>query len=270
MIGMDMGAEREMYEESAAPPAQAAQSADPAAGLPILYRRPVAVTPDRFAGRSFVRAADYGYARGAHLVPINALQIVDAAASFPVIFSAEAPFMTIAVLGLRAGENLFVEADGRWADGHPVPDYIRRYPFILKHSGQAHGFSLCIDDASPMVVDGDAQPFYEDGAHSAMIEQVLQSCLAYQRQSEVTHAFAATIADSGILVPHGDIETGPGGAKVKLDGFRMIDKKKFDALPDATVLEWRRNGYLDFVYLHLVSLRTWPRLIHRFIRRSRG
>jgi len=267
---MDMGAEREMDQEPAAPPAPPDQSADPAPGLPILYQRPVAVTSDRLAGRSFVRAADFSYARGAHLVPINALQIVDAAASFPVIFGAEAPFMTIAVLGLRAGENLFVEADGRWADGHPVPDYIRRYPFILKHSGEAHGFALCVDDASPMIVDGDGAPFYEDGAHSAMVEQVLQSCLAYQRQSEVTHAFAAAIADSGVLVPHKDIETGPGGGKVKLDGFRMIDKKKLDALPDATILEWRRNGYLDFVYLHLVSLRTWPRLIHRFMVRNRG
>jgi len=267
---MDTGFEREMDQEPAAPSAPPTQPAGPAPGLPILYQRPVAVTPDRFAGRSFVRAADFGYARAAHLVPINALQIVDAASSFPVIFGAEAPFMTIAVLGLRAGENLFVEADGRWADGHPVPDYIRRYPFILKHSGEAHGFALCIDDASPMIVDGDAAPFYAEGAHSPMVEQVLQSCLAYQRQSEITHAFAAAIADSGILVPHKDIETGPGGGKIKLDGFRMIDKKKLDALPDATILEWRRNGYLDFVYLHLVSLRTWPRLIRRYIRRNRG
>ena len=136
---MDMGAEREMDQESAASPPQPVRAADPAPGLPILYQRPVAVTPDRFAGRSFVRAADFAYARGAHLVPINALQIVDAVASFPIVFGAEAPFMTIAVLGLRPGENLFVEADGRWADGHPMPDYIRRYPFILRHSGEAHG-----------------------------------------------------------------------------------------------------------------------------------
>ncbi|MCP4327108.1 MAG: SapC family protein [Alphaproteobacteria bacterium] len=236
--------------------------------MPILYEKPITVTPEALDGKSFARPADYGYARGAHIVPINAPQIVDAAAAFPVLFTAADPVMTVAVMGLRGGENLFVEADGQWATGHPVPDYIRRYPFILRQGSDMRGYILCIDSASAMIVDGDGEPFFEDGRKNKLLDEITESCLAYQRQSEITHALAAAIANSGILAAHDDVYTLPGGRKIKLDGFRAVDKAKLDQLPDETFLEWRRNGYLDFVYLHLVSLRTWPRLFRRMALRQ--
>ncbi len=247
--------------------AEAESGASNAAALPILYQEPALLTPERFAGKSFVRSSDYTYARAAHIVPINAPQVVDAAGAFPVLFSAATP-MAVAVLGLRAGDNLFVEPDGRWAEGHPVPDYIRRYPFILKQDRKTKGYVLCIDAASSMIVDGDEAPFFDGNDRSAPIEEVAQACLAYQRQSELTHGMARAITDSGILAPVDDVYTLPGGRKLKLDGFLATDKKKLDALPDDTFLEWRRNGYLDFIYLHLVSLRTWPRLFRRMARRQ--
>ncbi len=235
--------------------------------MPILYEKPIAVTPEALDGKSFAPAKDYSHARSAHMVPINAPQVVDAAASFPILFTA-APAMTVAVMGLRSGENLFVEADGQWADGYPVPDYIRRYPFILRQNQGKGGFELCIDSASAMIIDGDSEPFFQNDKKSKFLEEIVETCLAYQRHSEVTHALAGAIASSGILADLDDVYTLPGGRKIRLEGFQAVDKKKLDALPDATFLEWRRNGYLDFVYLHLVSLRTWPRLFRRLARRQ--
>jgi hypothetical protein len=237
------------------------------ARLPILYQNPVVVTPEAFGMKSFVPATDYGYARSAHLVPINAPQMIDAATSFPVLFTATSPTRLIALLGVRAGENLFVDADGAWSSDFAIPDYIRRYPFILRPTSEPRGYVVCADLASPMIVDDDSRPFFRDGEQSEMLKEITQTCINYQRQSEFTGTLAKAIAESGILGPPDDALPLPGGRKFKLDGFRIVDKKKLDALPDETFASWRTNGYLDFIYLHLVSIRTWHRLLGRMARR---
>jgi len=237
------------------------------APLPILYKNPAVVTPDAFAGRSYVPAKDFAYAREAHLVPINATQMIDAAASFPVLFTQSPQTRLVALLGVRGGENLFVETDGRWAPDFAIPDYIRRYPFILRPTGEERGFVVCVDTASDMVVDGDDRPFFKDGEQTEMLKEVSKACLNYQRQSEVTRAMAKTIAESGILGPPDDVFPLPGGGAFKLSGFLVVDKKKLDALPEETFVSWRKNGYLDLIYLHLVSIRTWHRLLGRLARR---
>lgn len=70
-----------------------------------------------------------------------------------------------------------------------------------------------------------------------------------------------------ILNPNG-VLIGPGGridaAGVVASTARIVDEEKFNALPEDTVLAWRRNGYLAAVYAHLLSMRRWSDLALRF------
>ena len=45
--------------------------------------------------------------------------------------------------------------------------------------------------------------------------------------------------------------------------LRVIDEAKFNALDDATVLEWRRKGWLPLIYCHLISASNWANLVDR-------
>ncbi|MEI9982489.1 MAG: SapC family protein [Aliidongia sp.] len=49
-----------------------------------------------------------------------------------------------AVLGYRPGENLFVDAEGRWATGVYVPWYVRCYPFAILDGPQPDSFIACL------------------------------------------------------------------------------------------------------------------------------
>jgi hypothetical protein len=53
-----------------------------------------------------------------------------------------------------------------------------------------------------------------------------------------------------------------------LTGFRLIDERKFNALPDEVFLEWRGRGWIGLVYSHLGSQTCWTTLVDRAARRN--
>jgi hypothetical protein len=59
-----------------------------------------------------------------------------------------------------------------------------------------------------------------------------------------------------------EIET-RGGKKMTLGGFRVIDRAKFEALPDESFLAWRKRGWLDMAAAHFLSFHSWQNLIAR-------
>jgi SapC protein len=60
----------------------------------------------------------------------------------------------------------------------------------------------------------------------------------------------------------------PGGRCVNVQGFRVVDKERFAALPDTTVAQWHRNGWLALGNLHLASLERWSSLLQNASRTS--
>jgi hypothetical protein len=42
-----------------------------------------------------------------------------------------------------------------------------------------------------------------------------------------------------------------------VNGFKIVDAQKFQALTDTVVVEWHRKGWLGLVHFHLASLENW-------------
>ena len=112
--------------------------------MPLLYKNPQFVNPGRHAKAGLHEAADYGFARETNSVPLGADEVFYIQAHCPVVFTASDPALPVAVLGIGANTNSFVEADGRWRAGVPVPAYIRRYPFIAAVEPTAQRILLAI------------------------------------------------------------------------------------------------------------------------------
>src|SRR6202034_1676627 len=51
------------------------------------------------------------------------------------------------------------------------------------------------------------------------------------------------------------------GRRVRLTGFRVIDEKRFNKLPNKTFLQFRKRGWLHPIYLQLVATVNWAGVI---------
>ena len=166
------------------------------------------------------------------------------------------------VLGLRDQENLFVDANGGWIDGMYVPAYVRRYPFLLSTAPDTDQLLLCVDDPENTLVQDGEQRFFDDGGEpTPLARSVMDFCQACKAAGDQTTAFIQALKQAGVLRRHQvEIALPAGDRRFQFSGYQVIDQEKLAALDDATFLEWRRNGWLTFVYAHLLSEPNWQRL----------
>lgn len=69
--------------------------------------------------------------------------------------------------------------------------------------------------------------------------------------------------DAGLLVDQKIALGNAQGVRYAMDGFRIVDEAKFNALGDDQVVAWKKNGALAAIYAHLLSQRNWPKLAQR-------
>jgi len=231
------------------------------ASMPILYRRPVPLIEGNFTGHGYETAKDWSFARGADLVPLTDDQFAETAGCYPILFATHAD-ATVCVLGVRGRQNLFVDDEGDWRRGYPIPNYIRRYPFIMESLGD-NNFRLCVDADAPMITTKGGDPLFVDGQPSDVLIQAKEKCTAYQARSAATRQFCQTMREAGLLVQKDFIFRTAEGGRVGVANLSIVDKAKLDEMADDTLAQWYRNGYLSLIYCHLVSLRSWPRLVAR-------
>jgi hypothetical protein len=229
----------------------------------VFYRRPELLSNDRHARKSLSAGHDHRFAEDANAVPLNGVELEFAQRHYPIVFSEEAAPFPMAILGLRTAENLFLGSSGRWTEGIYVPAYVRRYPFIFMSGTDQKQFALCIDAASPFVVDGESNPFFRDGQPTEITKNALNFCASFQAEYEKTRAFAAAVAERGLLESRtANIDLGDG-QKVVFGPFRAIDAAKLAALPNAVIAEWLRSGWLGWIFAHLMSTANWGMLANR-------
>jgi hypothetical protein len=236
---------------------------------PVFYKNPVPLDRVRHGAKRFVRPRDYAFAQGVNSVPLAGLEFNSASKHYPIVFTAGDPVGAVAVLGYEGSRNLFVGDDGRWADDMYVPAYVRRYPFIFTRTPDGE-YVLCIEEGAGHVADAGGDPFFVDGRPSKIIEEALRFSGDYQAQIDQTHAFTKACASAGLFVDNrASIQTADGRS-ITLQGFRTIDMSRFDTLPEATVLDWWRKGWLMLVYAHFNSLGNWQVLANRGTRANRA
>lgn len=241
----------------------AATSEEPAATLPMFYRAPRPLDSSRHAELALRDGGNYAFAASTNSVPLNAIEFLLASKHYPIVFTAGAAPMPVAVLGLRDRQNLFVDAAGQWTPGTYIPAYVRRYPFIFMELSEGSQLVLCVDEASELVVRGGPRCMFEGKEMTDHLKAALDFCTAFQAQHNATREFAEAVAKADLLVENRAQITLRDGARFAVAGFRVIDELRFNALPDETFLAWRKKGWLPLVYLQLISAGNWAQLVDR-------
>jgi hypothetical protein len=240
------------------PPSGGTTAAD---NLPLFYTAPAPLDAKRHAALGLKSNFGLGFTTKVNAVPVNMIEMPQLCHFYPVAFSPDANATPVALLGLRDNENLFVDAAGNWQADTYIPAYIRRYPFIFSEVPGQDQLTLCVD-MNPAVVDekSDQKFFGADGKATTLAQNALEFCKSYHAAAQQTLAFSKALAASNLLVDRqAEINAG-NGQRISFSGFRIIDEQKLVDMPEKEFMEWRRRGWLPFLYAHLFSGAQWQRL----------
>ncbi|MFA7429624.1 MAG: SapC family protein [Rhodospirillaceae bacterium] len=236
--------------------------------LPLFYKSPRPLAVERDSALSFRAPETFAFAAATNSVPLLAAEFASACKHFPIVFTEGPSPQPVALLGLRTGENLFVDQNGAWQEGVYIPAYIRRYPFIFMENTATSEFTLCIDEASGCLVDGQDNPFFADGKPTEMATKALDFLREFQGQHAFTVEFMTAVYAAGLLTEKRADITLKDGQIFSLSGFMVIDEDLLNKVPADEFQRWRERGWLGVIYAHLLSVRSWSTLLDWVSRRG--
>ncbi len=226
---------------------------------PLFFNEPVVITTSEHGSSRFKPEKNYAFASGANSIPLTLTEFESAASSYPIVFTNTDVPTAIAVTGLKNHHNLFVDSHGNWDKRSYVPAYVRKYPFLFMESLDGSQFTLCIEKNS--LVDGDeGQPIFENEEPSALLSRSLEFCKSFHAAWDGTKTFVSMMQDLDLLIDRrADIESATG-ERFSLDGFCVIDREKYEALPKSAV-DKLPGTFVAAINSHFVSMSCWRNLL---------
>jgi len=202
-------------------------------------------------------ARNISHVGGQHIIPVSAAEFAQSSASFPIVFVKNPDserFRSVAMLGLEAGENLFLQ-DEKWT-ALSMPQSISMVPFSLGiDPDKENTLTACIDLDSEFVgEDKDLALFEDDGKESEVFANVQQALGRLYDNERMTESFIKELQENDLLQ---ELELNIAlstGEKKKLVGIFTINEEKIKNLSDDKVLDFHKRGLFVPIYSMLGSL----------------
>jgi hypothetical protein len=235
----------------------------------IYYEKPVLLDREKHKRLHVRPSSSFAFTRKANSVYLAAIEFSEAMKEFAIVFTrtANTRMVPVAMLGLRARENLFVGDDDKW-DARYVPAFVRRYPFVLAQTA-GEQLAVCIDEAYEgfNLKEGDAL-FDEKGVNTPFLANAVEFLERYQREFTRTEQFCQRLEQAGVLREMNAKADLKDGRSFTVSSVFVVDEQKFLALPDAVALSLFRSGEAHLVAMHLASLSNMQRLADRLALRA--
>ena len=188
-------------------------------------------------------------------------------AHYPIVFQQtdDAQGMQpVALLGLRNGENLFLDARG-W-DARYIPLALERGPFMIGRAGDQ--LMIHVDLASPRIGRGEGEPvFMPHGATTEYLERMNSVLATIHQGVEAMPAFVGALLRHELLESFVlDVEAADGSHN-RLAGFHTINEERLAALAAPALAELHAPGFLAAIYMALASTAHLPDLVERYNKR---
>ena len=231
----------------------------------LIYESAVPVSSARHGAWSVEVGADFTFSKNVNAVPLMAVEIPNASAEYAVVFSgAGEAMMPAVILGMRGNENLYLTMQGGWQAKY-LPAFVRRYPFVFSGSADGGTFTLCIDESFPgFNQQGRGERLFdEQNKPTPYVENVLKFLEQYQIEFRRTQAFCAKLRELDLLEPMSAQANLLTGERVSLTGFMVVNRDRLNALPAEALAELAKSGTLEFLYLHLQSMRNFSGVMDR-------
>lgn len=243
-------------------------------GQVLFYKEPQPLAAEQHAALGVKKIEQpFGFLREAHAVPVTVSEFGACAVSFPIIFVGE-ELTPVAVMGVRQGQNLFVNAEGEVDQDVYVPAFVRRYPFVFAADEGSDRLLLCVDRQAPMVSNQPEVPFFENGQPSKFTNDAIEFCKEFERQRRATVDFVAVLKKHNLLEAKTvtfqprDGQGNEVGDPQKIADYHAVSEEKLASLSNEQFIELRDTGALGACYAHMVSLMNWTHIIQRAVRLS--
>jgi len=243
-------------------------------GEALFYVSPEPLSKEAHAGLGLKNLeTPYAFTARTHLVPLTVTEFGPASLCYPIIFIG--PEKTpVAVMGVNADENLFVDEKGGYAADAYLPADIRRHPFVLANDAAAQRMVVCIDSKAPMIGENPDAPFFENGEPSAYTKGAIDFCNNFEQEAQRTLSFVNLLKELDLFEDKTATYTppAPDGAPTSaqtIAQYQGVSEAKLNALSAEKLKDLASNGALSQIYAHLISLFGWDRLIVKAMLRPR-
>jgi hypothetical protein len=197
------------------------------------------------------------YGDNQRFVPAIVGEFPHLAVHYPILLTKDSDtgvFFAGAMLGFDDGENLFLGARGMETYR---PLNLQRGPFFTA------GGDLAVDLDSPRIGASGHALFDEAGAPSQYLQSIMALFRDLNRGIEQTKLFVEKLASLKLIEPVDINVAFDDGDRRTLTGLYTVNQETLRQLPDATVIELFRSGYLQLIYLMAASLKQVPALAQR-------
>ena len=234
----------------------------------LLYERPVRLNRFAHARLRFSPPTNSMFCRHVSAVPLIGVEFPAACRQYPIVFigAAEGRMGAQAVLSFIAGENAFVDEQGRWTASY-IPAFIRRYPFVLADiAGNPSDYDVAFDEASEWFSTdtGYGQPLFSDqGEPAAFLQSQIEFLRAFQREHQRTQEFLQKIQEAELLIPQNVDVVRADRERFGIRNAMIVDETRLTTLPPATIQSFLAAGYFGWIYALLISLQCFLALANR-------
>jgi hypothetical protein len=213
------------------------------------------------------------FVRNGNAIPISLTEFQPVARDYPIVFTGtEGALAPVAVLGLTSGENLFY-ADGRWAAGMYIPAYARRYPFCMAkvnvNQVEQKNRLICVEKTS---IDENGESLFDaKGEPSAKWKDLERLLGEYEADLERSREMCSILSDYGLFEPFTmQANLRNQDKPMQITGMYRVVEKNLENLNAAQLKNLMKKGILPRIYIHLVSLENFGRLLDRRAARQPG
>ncbi|PKH89435.1 SapC family protein [Colwellia sp. Bg11-28] len=199
-----------------------------------------------------------------NVIPVTVQDFIPLSTEFPIVFVKNAEtgqFISVALMGLRAGVNLYCQ-ETKWSC--PVaPNSFNNAPFsLVKSSTDSDEIIVCIDEESQFIsTDNGEALFDEQGQQTEFLKQKSQALLKVAESTEQTQDIVNLFAQKKLLISKQlNVKLENEQEPFLLSGIYLIDEKALNSLSAKEFEELRTKGLLPLIYAHLASLHQITRL----------
>lgn len=204
------------------------------------------------------------FLRRSNAIPVTFTEFPAVCHHYPIAFvGTGADILPVAVLGLKAGQNLFVTPEGRWQEGSYYPAYGRRHPFCMARvaGAAAEQRLVCVERAA---LDEQGVALFDAAGQPAPAWQRINSLLEeYEADLERTRELCGILARLNLLEPMAVQAVPAHQAPFHLDGMLRIAEQRLAALRADDLRLLLRKGVMGRIYAHLLSLDLFGRLLDK-------
>ncbi len=235
-------------------------------GNVLFYSQPEPLSPEMH-GKLGVKRMDgpFAFAKDGHAIPLTVGEFPLAAVTGPIIFVGDEK-LPIAVMGLNAGENMFVKDDGLFEAGIYIPALRAPLSVRLRQRHQQPADGALHRPQGRVHRRGRDMPFFEGTEPSDYTKNCIEFCNNFELERQRTMSFVQLLKDNDLFESKTATFTpmnadGSQGEPQKIADYFGVSEDKLNALPQAKIIELRDNGALAQIYAHLLSLVGWDRLV---------